>query len=167
MIYRQRKAFSLITAIFLILMMASVGALVMSLSGKIVQGTTAQYQKEQAVLLAKSYTELAIMAVMSNDRNGAGNDCIDNIDGIIGGAAGSGVSTNGEGYQVETRIAYIGETADIASCPSSRQLGNPATAGSTELNIIVDVYVRYKDINHPYPAASPWMSYHRRTLQKI
>ncbi len=158
MMYRQRKAFSLITAIFVMLLMASVGAFVMSISGKIVQETTAQYQKVQAVLLAKSYTELAIMAVMSNDRSGTGN-CIDDITGIVGDTAAK--VANGEGYSVETNIAYIGQNADILSCTNTSINSN---TDSDELNIIVDVYVRYKDINHP---TSPWMSYHRRTLQKI
>ena len=156
--YRQRKAFSLITAIFVMLLMASVGAFVMGISGKIVQETTAQYQKEQAVLLAKSYTEFAIMAVMSNDRRGTVK-CISDITGVIGAA---GASTNGEGYKVETRISFIGLDAEISACDDTRELGNPAI--SDDLNIIVDVYVRYKDINHP---TSPWISYHRRTLQKI
>ena len=161
MMYRQRKAFSLLTAIFLILLMGSVASFVMSISGKIVQETTSMYQKEQAVLLAKSYTELAIMTVMSNDRNSS-SKCISDITGVIG-AAGS--STNGEGYNVETRIAFIGLTTDISSCAGVRQLGNPSV--SDDLNIIVDVYVRYKDINSPIPASSPWVTYHRRTLQKI
>jgi len=41
---RQRKAFSMITAIFLIVIMATIGAFVTSLGGKIVATTTAQYQ---------------------------------------------------------------------------------------------------------------------------
>ncbi len=169
MMYRQRKAFSLITAIFVMLLMASVGAFVMSISGKIVQETTAQYQKVQAVLLAKSYTELAIMAVMSNDRKST-VECINDITGVIGAA---GASTNGEGYKVETYISFIGPDADISPCDNSRELGNPKVStppdpdDPDDLNIIVDVYVRYKDINHPTPSTSPWMSYHRRTLQKI
>ncbi len=161
MMYKQRKAFSLLTAIFLILLMGSVAGFVMSLSGKMVKETTSMYQKEQAVLLAKSYTELAIMTVMSNDRNGTGN-CISDITGVVGA---TGASTNGEGYYVETRIAFIGSATDIGSCYGVRQLGNPAAAD--DLNIIVDVYVRYKDINSPTPASSPWVTYHRRTLQKI
>ena len=143
--------------------MASVAGFVMSLSGKIVQETTSAYQKEQAALLAKSYTELAIMTVMSNDRNGTGN-CISDITGVVG-APGS--STNGEGYAVETRIAFIGPATDIGACYGVRQLGNPVTTTADDLNIIVDIYVRYKDINSPNPATSPWVTYHRRTLQKI
>ncbi len=161
MIVIQRKAFSMLTAIFLILIMSTVAAFIFSLSGKIVKETTTQYQKEQAVLIAKSYTELAIMTVMANDRNGTGV-CANNIDGVVG-AAGS--SLNGQGYQVRTRIGFIGAAGDIGSCPNTREFGNPA-AGN-ELNIIVDVYVEYKDIGQAAPANSPWITYHRRTLQKI
>jgi hypothetical protein len=160
MIKRQRTAFSLLTAIFLILLMSSVSIFVMNLSGKIVKETTTAYQKEQAVLLAKSYTELAIMSTMANDRNGT-NSCINDITGVIGPA---GASTNGKGYLVETYISFIGPAADIAPCYNNRELGYPTT---DDLNIIVDVYVRYKDINSPDPASSPWMTYHRRTIQKI
>jgi peptidyl-tRNA hydrolase len=53
---QHRKAFSMITAIFVILMMATVGGFIMNLSGKMVQETASQYRKEQAILYAKSYT---------------------------------------------------------------------------------------------------------------
>ncbi|MGC9350614.1 MAG: hypothetical protein ACP5D3_01345 [Sulfurovum sp.] len=36
-----------------------------------------------------------------------------------------------------------------------------------DLSIIVDVYVEYKDIIQGNIATSPWITYHRRTLQKI
>ena len=162
MIYRQRKAFSMITAIFVIILMASVAGFVMNLSGKMVQESTALYQKEQAVLFAKSYTELAIMAVMSNDRNSTGI-CVSDIEAInvipAGATAGSV-----QGYNVETRIAFIGPSTDIGSCDGTRELGNPVTASSDELNIIVDVYVKYKDLDNP---SGNDITYHRRTLQKI
>jgi len=165
MMVKNRQAFSLITAIFIILLMATVASFVMSLSSKIVQETTAQYQKEQAVLLAKSYTEFAIMTVMSNDRNGTGI-CIHDIDAsnIVPQGANSAIA---QGYIVNTRIAFIGPAADIGSCPATRQLGSPITATSDELNIIVDVYVRYQDIDHPDGNKAPFLTYHRRTLQKI
>jgi len=161
MMQTQRKAISMLTAIMLIVIMSTVGAFIMSLSGKIIKETTNQYQKEQAVLLAKSYTELAIMTVMSNDRN-ATSTCIDSLDAEVGS---TGSSTNGEGYNVRTRIGFIGAASEIASCADTREFGNPS-AGD-ELNIIVDVYVEYKDIGQADPANSPWITYHRRTLQKI
>jgi len=166
MIIRNRKAFSMITAIFVILIMSTVAVFIMNISGKVVKESVAQYQKEQAVLLAKSYTELAIMAVMSNDRNGTGN-CVYTINGIVVPPGGTitNADTNGEGYRVRTHIGFIGANADIGSCATVRQFGNPASGN--ELNIIVDVYVDYKDIQQGNPANSPWITYHRRTLQKI
>ncbi len=163
MMYRQREAFSLITAIFLIVLMASVAGFIMNLSGKIVQETISQYQKEQAVLLAKSYTELAIMAVMSNDRKGT-SKCVSDIEAVDIIPVGAD-STIAQGYNVRTRIGFIGLATDIGSCFDVRELGYPPL--SDNLNIIVDVYVEYKDINHPNPSVAPFITYHRRTLQKI
>jgi len=160
MMQKRRDAFSMLTAIFVIVLMSGVAAFVMGLGGKITQETVEQYQKEQAVLLAKSYTEYAIMAVMSVPNSTA---CVEDIDGKIGA---SNAFKDGKGYLIETRISFIGQ--DISNCSDTRELGRPIT---NDLNLIVDVYVKYKDINHPSLSATiadtPWITYHRRTLQKI
>jgi len=158
MMQKKREAFSLLTAIVVIVLMATVGVLVLNMTGNITKETTAQYQKEQAVLLAKSYTELAIMAVTANDRS---VNCIEDIDGV--NILGSS-SSSGEGYRVRTRIAYIG-SEDFSNCSGSRVLNtvNVVTPESS-LNIIVDVYVEYKELDN---STSEYITYHRRTLQKI
>ena len=150
----HKKAFSMLTAIVVIVIMASIGAFVMNLSSKMVKSTTAQYQREQAMLYAKSYTEFAIMAVMSND---ASTNCLENINGTAPG-----------GYTIDTRISYIGDTRGggrIASCAAARRLGTSPAATTPEpsLHIIVDVYVKYDDPDIP---GAP-ITYHKRTLQKI
>ena len=155
---QQRKAFSMITAIFIIILMATVAILVMNTSGKIVKETTAQYQREQAVLLAKSYTEYAIMAVTANDRNATGGNCLTDIDGSIGSPS------DGEGYSIRVRIAYIGHNAEVGSCAATRIFSKAVVTPRSPLNIIVDVYVEYKD---PDNTNSPLVVYHKRTLQKI
>ena len=158
----QRKAFSMITALFVIMIMSAIAATVVSLTSKTIVETTAQYHREQAALLAKSYTEYAIMAVMSNDRNAT--DCIEDIDGRIGPDV-----NNGKGYLVNTRIAYIADSnARVSTCAATRIL-HDSGIDTTEsaLNVIIDVYVRYKDPDHPYLSTTPWFTYHKRTLQKI
>lgn len=152
MIYTQRKAFSMITAIFVIVIMSVVTALVMGTAGKILKDTTLQYQRVQAALLAKSYTELTIMAVSANDRNATGGDCLDTINGTY---------DDGGGYTIETKISYIG-TAEVNSC--ANVLANNIDTNESSPNIIVDVYVRYKDLDIPGVID---ITYHRRTLQKI
>lgn len=154
----QRKAFSLITAIFVVVLMATVAILVMNISGKIVKETTTQYQREQAALLAKSYTEYAIMAVTANDR--ATNNCLTDIDGTAVGSA----PASGNGYRVRARIAYIGHNAEVGTCPTTRVFSSSVNTANSPLNIIVDVYVEYKD---PDNTGTPWVTYHKRTLQKI
>jgi len=156
----DRQAFSMLTAIFVIVLMATVAMLVMNLSGKMVKGTTAQFQREQAVLLAKSYTEYAVMAVSANDRNATGN-CLTDIDGnnIIM------PELNG-GYQVRVRIAYIGHASEVGSCAGTRIFSDDVKTTRSPLNIIVDAYVEYQDLDHHDPNP-PWITYHKRTLQKI
>jgi type II secretory pathway pseudopilin PulG len=189
----MRRAFSLVTAIFVMIIMASIAALVFNLSGKSVQATTLQYRQEQAALLAKSYTELAVMAILRHDRDTLRN-CIEDIDGIVktvkiaGTPSASATSANGGGYDVRTRIYYIGN--NMNNCSASRWLNSGSSITTNYNNItgsshtdalaavIIDVYVRYKDPNmyaaylktHGTPPSSnqiPWITYHRRTIQKI
>jgi len=152
-----RKAFSMLTALIIIVLMATVTVFVMNLSGKIVKSTTSQYQHEQAELYAKSYTEYAILAVTGNNRS---NNCLEDIGGIIGSPA------SGNGYRVRTHIAYIvnGAEVDVSKCHSTRILSNSVSTASTPLTIMIDAYVDYKD---PDNTSGPWMTVHRRTVQKI
>ena len=153
----NRKAFSLLTALFVIVLMATVAMLVMNMTGKMVKETTTQYQREQAALLAKSYTEYAIMAVTANDRTT--NNCLSDIDGTVGSNPASG-----NGYRIRARIAYIGHNAEVGSCPATRVFSSSVVEPNSPLNIIVDVYVEYKEADN---TSAPWVTYHKRTLQKI
>ena len=157
-LHKQRKAFSMITTIFVIVIMASIGSMVMSLSGKTVKETTDQFQREQAMLLTKSYTEYAIMAVMANNR--APGACLSTINGdnVIR-------SENNGGFEVRVQIAYISNgTGELAGCDATRVFSDAATTPESSLNAIIDVYVKYHDFDS---TANTWITYHKRTLQKI
>lgn len=175
MIHRQQKAFSMLTAIVTIVIMAAIAAYVTNMAGKTTKLTTDQYRKEQAMFYAKSYTEYAIMAVSARDRT---VDCIDNIDANIP-LNGNGLLANrgrGEGYRVRIRLAYIGG-ASINNCAPTRQWSNAVANPNTPLTIVVDAYVDYNDLNdnRPDDAAANGdglgeqrhFTYHRRSLQKI
>jgi len=151
-----RSAFSMLTSLVIIVLMASVAIFVMNLSGKVVKSTTTQYQHEQAELYAKSYTEYAILAITGNNRS---NDCLENIDGNIGDPS------NGNGYRIRVRLAYItSNSVDVSQCSSTRVLNSTVTTSKTPLSVIIDAYVDYKDPEH---TDGPWMTVHRRTIQKI
>jgi len=164
----MRKAFSMLTAIVVIVLMAGITALVMNLSGKIVTETTSQYRKEQAILLAKSYTEFAILAIQGHDMKA--NGCLNTITGIINSTAldttNANGANNGEGYLVTARMQYIGNPAYL-----------PCDINSTsrDTSVLIDVNVRYKDLDTVgnilsqggLASDAPWVNYNRRTLQKL
>lgn len=180
----MRKGFSLITAIFVIVLMATVSIFVLDTAGKITKASSDIYREEQAALLARSYTELAIMVVIDHNRSTA-NNCIEKIDsnvtGIIPGQIGTGSVNDGSGYSVETRIYYLG---NALPCNNAHRLNAsasyPISSGTTIVTdynntaaadaiaaVIIDVFVRHKSTEHPDIANAPLITYHRRTLQKI
>ena len=155
----MRPAFSMITAIFVIVIMASVGAFIMNLSGKMVQETTTQYRKEQAILYAKSYTEYAILVATAQP-------CTRRITANVGGTFGQVKA--GQGYRVIVNVQYLGANS---TCTANRigttNLTNPNTA------ILIDTYVHYRDPESPSSLLiKPWseypgITYHRRTVQRL
>ena len=147
----------MITAIFMIVLMSTVAMFVMNLSGKMVKETTTQFQREQAMLLAKSYTEYAVMAVMANDRNATTGKCLYTIKGKLGTNPGSG-----EGYRARVHLAYIGTEKEVGDC-GGRILSKEVTTEKTPLTVMIDTYIDYKDPDNTVQ----WRTYHLRTLQKI
>ena len=154
---RQKNAFAMITAIFVIVLLGTVAAFVFNLSGKMVKSTTVQYQREQAMLLARSYTEYAILAAMSNDR--INDNCLYTITGSVGNNP-----TQGEGYRIRVHLKYIGTATALPGVCGGRVLSSTVSTPNTPLSIIVDAYVDYKDPDNP---SGSWLTYHKRTLQKI
>jgi len=76
---------------------------------------------------------------------------------------------------VRVQIAYIGNgDGTVSACPTTTILSNAnTTSSSSPLNVIIDVYVQYKDFDHHAITAAglttnvPFITYHKRTLQKI
>jgi len=97
MVQKSKKAFSMVTAIFVIIIMASITSLIMNVTGKTVKATTQQYQDEQARLLARSYTELGIMYALYYDRNALG-DCLETINDTF------------KNYTILVELHYIGNS---------------------------------------------------------
>ena len=161
---KHKKAFSMITAIFVMVIMASISAMIMNVTGKTVKATTQQYQKEQATLLARSYTELAIMYVLYYDRASNGN-CLETISDHFGASTPAG-------YDVRINLHYIGNDALLNGCGKtlSPLVGTEGTWTGTDpgfattVSLMVDTYISYKDIDSP---SNRDISYHRRTLQKL
>lgn len=156
---KSKKAFSMVTAIFVIIIMASVTSLIMNVTGKTIKETTQQYQKEQAALLARSYTEQALLYTLHYDRATNG-DCVNEIHATFGPAANL--------YTIQTNIQYASNDAqiDLNNCNNLDRWVDDGTAGfNSTVSLIIDVYVSYKDFDDSNSDRN--ISFHRRTLQKL
>jgi type II secretory pathway pseudopilin PulG len=164
MIKKRKKAFSMVTAIFVIVIMASISAMIMNITGKTVKATTLQYQKEQAALLSRSYTELGILYALHYDRD-THNNCIETIIDHFGPAYPNG-------YDVEIDFHYIGNSTLLGGCTKTLSpiagtegtwIGNNP-GFETTVSIMVDTYIRYRDFDDTNEKN---ITMHRRTLQKL
>ena len=166
----MRKAFSLLTAIVVMVMMASISLLVLNTAGKVNNETLGQYRQEQSMLLAKSYTEFAILAIQENELN-VTIGCLETITANIDNFDANGIANlngveKGEGYKVEVVLQYIG-------LPTPCPLNSLAGTTSNDVSVLIDVFVRYHDLSvvdalgGSASDTDPWVTYHRRTLQKL
>jgi len=98
------------------------------------------------------------MAIEGNDR---AVNCTNEIKADIGNP------DSGQGYRVKVLISYIGNQKYISSC--SNYIAQLNDTDPDTLSAIIDVYVMYKDPQHPdiNNTNTPWQSYHKRSIQKI
>ena len=121
---------------------ATLMALMISLTSTTTKQTSDIYVSEQTKLLAKSATELALLAISGH--NNAIN-CIENIN-----------FTFENNYEVNTSIYYIGNNLP---CTPSHLLSNTISTPESNGTVIIDTYVTFNGSSEP-------IRYHRRTLQK-
>ena len=162
---KYKKGFSLLVAIFVIMLLSIVATYIFYSSNIIAKEGSLQYQKEQAAIYARSYTEYAILAISGNNRD-SGN-CLTKINATIGNP------DIGQGYKIEVIIKYIGNYRYVKNCKSDSIVAtlNDITDDDA-LFAIIDVYVRYRDtlhrsINTKWQSYIPWQTYHKRSIQKI
>lgn len=97
----MKKGFSLILAIIFILLVASIGALSMSISSSSAKTSVNLFIHEQAKLLADGAAEYAIMKVQQNNFAAT---CVDEIE------------INYPNFRANISITYIGDGETIKNC---------------------------------------------------
>ncbi len=163
---KEKKAFSLIVAIFVILILSLVATYIFYTSSSISKEGALQYQKAQAKILARSYTEFAILAISGHQRN-ATNKCLREIKANIGNP------DQGQGYRVYVKISYIGSSRYVQYCRSEDVVASLGIDAQDALFAIIDVYIQYKNslnfnfTNPSYTNIIHWQTYHKRSIQKI
>jgi hypothetical protein len=138
----MRAAFSLLTAIFVILLIGSLLGLTLAISSSTVKQTSDLYLKEQAQLFAKSAVEYEILKITGHDFT---TGCY------------RGAQYTVKGFDINASVYYIGN-----GFPSDcTMLDNGIRTLDSNGTVMIDIVVSYDD-----PNTGERIRFHRRTLQK-
>ena len=141
----------MIMAIILIVVLTTIMAFMLSLTQKTTKQTTNIYLKEQAILLAKSATELALLKISGYDRNATGvTTCLGTINAVYPSIAAPI-------FNVNVTMHYIG-----LNCTNGyNYIPNIHTADSNG-SVLIDTTV-----TSAANVSTDPIRYTRRTLQKL
>ncbi len=147
----MRRGFGLITAIVILITVATLMTLMISLSSSAVKSTTDLYLKEQAEILARSATEYALLAISGHDNS---VNCVENINITYP------TSPPNNTHDINVTIQYIGNAIPL-TC--NNILVNNIDTNDSNLTVIIDTVV---SVNQANTRIIQPIRFHRRTIQK-
>ena len=146
----MRRGFTLIAAIFFVVIASSICMLALSIATTSVRQNSEIYLREQSELVARAATEYAVLAVLSNDFYKAGAVCIGDKNNPIKGEFG-------ELFTFEVFVKYFGDMGE--ACKDKEAV---IVKGPNQGTVLLDVYVSSKGEKATNP-----INFHKRTLQKL
>jgi len=138
----MRKGFGIVTAIIIMMTIATLMSLMISLATTTVKQTTDVFLKQQAELMLRSTTEYALLAISGHDNN---VNCV------------KSVTVNTAILTSRANIWYIGNS--IPGC--TQVLDNTIVTNDSNLTVVIDVFVKTNAGVTDEP-----IKLHRRTIQK-
>ncbi len=142
---RGRRGFSLIIALIILVLMATILTMALSLSTQTVKQTSDIYLKGQAEIYARSVTEYALLAISGHDNR---QNCIKSINIDLP-----------PNHEANLTIWYLGKGGGIDSCANT--LADDVETPESNFTIIIDTIVSTKSSVGGEP-----LRIHRRTVQK-
>ncbi len=147
----KHNGFAMIMAIILIVILSTIMAISLALTQKTTKETTNLYLKEQAVLLAKGATELALLKISGYNRGAGGNtNCLSQVNAVYPNAATPI-------FDINTTIRYIG-----LNCKNGLNYISTITTPESNGTVLIDTTIT----SLPNVSITP-IRYFRRTLQKL
>jgi len=149
----MRRGFTLIAAIFFVVIASSICMLALSIASTSVKQNSEIYLREQSELVARAATEYAMLAIISNDFS---TTCLGNQsenaseDNPISGEFG-------DLFTFKVYVKYFGDMGN--ACKNKDAV---IVKGTNQGTIILDVFVSSK----PGKSSNP-INFHKRTLQKL
>jgi len=140
----MRKGFTLLAAIFFLIVAASIGTLALSIASTSARQSSEVYLREQAQLIAQAAAEYAMFEIF---RTNFEDKCLKEVNGVFNNI-----------FDFNVKITYFG---DIGICTPPTIMPGTEGVASTG-NMIFDVFVTSKYKKTPNP-----INFHKRTLQKL
>ena len=151
-ILTKRGGFAMIMAIILIVVLSTIMAIMLELTQKTTKETTNLYLKEQAVLLAKSATELALLEISGHKRGQRGKiNCLHQVNAVY-------PNDTSPIFEINTTIRYIGLNCQRGLSNYIKTIDTPESNGS----VLIDTTVTSTN-----NTSIQTIRYFRRTLQKL
>ena len=147
----MRRGFTLIAAIFFVVIASSICMLALSIASTSVKQNSEIYLREQSELVARAATEYAMLAIISNDFSAT----------CLGNQSENASEDNpiaGEFGDLFTFKVYVKYFGNMGVCSGDAV----AATGANQGTIMLDVFVSSK----PGKASNP-INFHKRTLQKL
>ena len=146
----MRRGFTLIAAIFFVVIASSICMLALSIASTSVKQNSEIYLREQSELVARAATEYAMLAIISNDFYKTGAVCLGDEHNPIAGEFG-------DLFTFKVSVKYFGDMGN--ACKNKDAV---IVKGTNQGTIMLDVFVSSK----PGKASNP-INFHKRTLQKL
>ncbi len=144
----KRRGFGIITAIILLVLIATVGAMIISIATTSSKKATDDYLYTQAEMLARSAVEFAVMRIQGFNRT-TNNNCLESV------------NINATPFEVNTTINYLFNGNKPSECNNSNVFDENVQDKDLNGTVIIDVVVATKDGVTTEP-----IRIHKRTLQK-
>jgi len=154
---RKHNGFAMIMAIILIVVLSTIMAIMLNLTQKTTKETTNLYLKEEAVFLAKSATELALLEISGHDRNTTTTyltgkiSCLHQVNAVYPNATH-------KIFDINTTIRYIGFNCQNLNAIYVKNINTPESNGS----VLIDTTVTSAP-----NTSTQTIRYFRRTIQKL
>jgi len=146
-----KSGMAMIMAIAVIVIISTIMALSIALSSQTTKRTTDVYIYEQAVLLAKSAAEYALLRI-SLDNNETDPCVVKKLD----------FKQDYYDINISVRYSYTSYPADAAKCPLTSRFA-PVTTDEQNGSVLLDIAVSVNDTN----ITTEPIKYFRRTIQKL
>lgn len=150
----KRSGFAMILAIFVVVLVALGGVMLLGNASTGAKATGDNYLRAQAELLAESATEFAVMRAQGFDISVAsGSHCLENLDITVNGSDGATPM-----FDASVSLAYSFRGAKPVNCTNAHVL---AVGTNKDTMILMDVTVTDHNLS-----TEP-IRVHKRTWQKL